>query len=74
MGGTPFGSAWLWAALAFAGVVLLAGAGALLVLRGHHMPRMGSRYRAPAARASGPQELWERIDAGEDPTARGDPR
>jgi uncharacterized membrane protein (TIGR02234 family) len=60
--------------LATAGVVLLAGAGALLVLRGHRMPRMGSRYRAPAARASRPRELWERIDAGEDPTAQGDPR
>ncbi|MGH3795356.1 MAG: Trp biosynthesis-associated membrane protein [Pseudonocardiaceae bacterium] len=56
------------------GAVLLAGAGVALVLWGHRMPRMGSRYRTPAARASRPEELWERIDAGEDPTAQGDPR
>lgn len=63
-------------ALATAGAVLLAGAGVVLVLRGHRMPRMGRRYSAPTARASEPQdqELWERIDAGEDPTAPGDPR
>ncbi len=63
-------------ALATAGAVLLTGTGAVLVLRGHRMPRMGRRYSAPTARTSEPQdlELWERIDAGEDPTASGDPR
>lgn len=61
-------------ALAAAGAVLLAGAGAVLVLYGHRMPRMGRRYQAPTARPQRPQELWERIDAGEDPTAQGDPR
>lgn len=72
-------------ALAAVGAVLIAGAGAALVLRGHRMPRMGRRYRTPTT--SGPttsrppqhhepkyHELWERIDAGEDPTAPGDPR
>lgn len=63
-------------ALAGLGAVLLAAAGAALVLRGHRMPRMGRRYRAPTAPPAVPrdQELWERIDAGEDPTAPGDPR
>lgn len=62
--------------LGAAGAVLLAGAGAALVLRGHRMPRMGRRYRVPTAQRSAPRdhELWERIDAGEDPTAPGDPR
>ncbi len=63
-------------ALAGLGAVLLVAAGAVLVLRGHRMPRMGRRYRAPTAppAVSQDQELWERIDAGEDPTAPGDPR
>jgi hypothetical protein len=48
----------------------------MLMLCGHRMPRMGRRYRVPADRASVPQErqLWERIDAGEDPTVPDDPR
>lgn len=58
------------------GAVLLAVAAVVLVLRGHRMPRMGRRYRAPTARPAElqDQELWERIDAGEDPTVPGDPR
>ena len=58
------------------GTVLLVVAAVVLVLRGHRMPRMGRRYRAPTARPAEPQdqELWERIDAGEDPTVPGDPR
>ncbi|HEX2300229.1 MAG TPA: Trp biosynthesis-associated membrane protein, partial [Pseudonocardiaceae bacterium] len=61
---------------AAAGAVLLGVAGAVLVLWGHRMPRMGRRYRAPAPRPAElqDQELWERIDAGEDPTVPGDPR
>ncbi|MGQ0774096.1 MAG: Trp biosynthesis-associated membrane protein [Pseudonocardiales bacterium] len=69
--------------LAVVGAVLLACAGVVLVLCGHRMPRMGQRYRAPTR--LGPavpttsvptthHELWERIDAGEDPTVPGDPR
>jgi uncharacterized membrane protein (TIGR02234 family) len=65
-------------ALTAVAAVLLAAAGAALLWCGHRMPRMGRRYRVPAARAagpaSGPQGLWERIDAGEDPTASDDPR
>lgn len=75
-------------ALAVLGAVLIAGAGAALVLRGHRMPRMSRRYRAPTVSrhpgsghpGSGPSvpvthhDLWERIDAGEDPTVPGDPR
>lgn len=63
-------------ATAAAGVVLLAAAGLVLIWSGHRMPRMGRRYRAPVPRTDELQdrELWERIDAGEDPTAPGDPR
>lgn len=61
---------------ASAGAGLLAAAGLVLVLSGHRMPRMGRRYRAPTTRPGElhDQELWERIDAGEDPTVPGDPR
>lgn len=63
-------------ATAAAGAVLLAAAGLVLIRSGHRMPRMGRRYRAPVPRTGEleDRELWERIDAGEDPTAPGDPR
>lgn len=71
--------------LAVGGAVLIAGAGAVLLVRGHRMPRMGRRYRARTGlepTTPGPtvlmptthEQWWERIDAGEDPTALGDPR
>lgn len=58
--------------------LLLAAAGLLLVGRGHRMPRLGARYRAPAARRAAPPDsardreraLWDSLDAGEDPTER----
>ncbi|MGH4006889.1 MAG: Trp biosynthesis-associated membrane protein [Pseudonocardiaceae bacterium] len=58
------------------GAALLAAAGVALMVRGHRMPRLGRRYQAPTARPSGPPDgrLWERMDAGEDPTASGYPR
>lgn len=60
------------------GAALLAAAGVVLVVRGHRMPRMGRRYQAPTARnhPSDPtdERFWERMDAGEDPTASGHPR
>lgn len=58
------------------GAVLLAAAGVALVMRGHRMPGLGRRYQAPAARSSGHPDahLWERMDAGDDPTTFGDPR
>ncbi len=61
------------------GAVLLVAAGIALVVRGHRMPRLDRRYRAPTARTSRPPEdslggLWARMDAGEDPTASGHPR
>lgn len=73
-------------ALAAGGALLLVAAAGVLVVRGNRMPRMGRRYRVPAAQGvdtesgtegglgDGPQQgrLWERMDAGEDPTA--DPR
>ncbi|HSZ30980.1 MAG TPA: Trp biosynthesis-associated membrane protein [Pseudonocardiaceae bacterium] len=65
-------------ALAAGGAALLAAAGVTLVVRGHRMPQLGRRYQAPAARPDGqvPPDgrFWERMDAGEDPTASGHPR
>lgn len=65
-------------AVAGAGAGLLAVAGVALLVRGHRMPRMGRHYQVPTAR---PDEklfpdgrFWERMDAGEDPTAPGHPR
>lgn len=66
---------------ALAGVLLLA-AGTVVVLTGHRMPRMGSRYQrragpdtAPAAGPDAPpgaagRSLWDELDAGRDPTDR----
>jgi tryptophan-associated transmembrane protein len=77
----PIGSAMVHfagPALAAVAAVLIAAAGVALVLRGHRMPRLGRRYETPTARPSGPESLdgrfWERMDAGEDPTAPGHPR
>ncbi|MGH3598752.1 MAG: Trp biosynthesis-associated membrane protein, partial [Pseudonocardiaceae bacterium] len=59
--------------------VLLAAAGIALMVRGNRMPRLGRRYQAPTAHLLAPPEgtpdgrLWERMDAGEDPTASGYP-
>jgi hypothetical protein len=65
-------------ALAAGGALLVAAAGVALVVRGHRMPRLGRRYQAPTARRSGQLppdgQFWERMDAGEDPTAPGHPR
>jgi hypothetical protein len=78
----PVGSAtvlFAGPALAAAGAVLLAAAGVALIVRGHRMPRLGRRYQTPAARTARPVapdggQYWERMDAGEDPTAPGHPR
>lgn len=43
----------------------MAVSGALLLLRGHRMPRMGARYQAKPGRRS----AWDELDAGNDPTA-----
>ncbi|HSL09334.1 MAG TPA: Trp biosynthesis-associated membrane protein [Pseudonocardiaceae bacterium] len=60
------------------GAALLAAAGVALVVRGHRMPRLGRRYQAPTVTVrpsdSPDERLWERMDAGEDPTASGHPR
>jgi uncharacterized membrane protein (TIGR02234 family) len=67
-------------ALAAGGALLLAAAGVALGVRGHRMPRLSRRYQAPTARSNGPHQVspegqfWERMDAGEDPTASGHPR
>ncbi|MFY9808598.1 MAG: Trp biosynthesis-associated membrane protein, partial [Pseudonocardiaceae bacterium] len=65
-------------ALAASGALLMAAAGVALAVRGHRMPRLGRRYQAPTARSNERMPLdgrfWERMDAGEDPTAPGHPR
>lgn len=76
------GATVLWAgpALAVGGAGMLAAAGITLGVRGHRMPRLARRYQAPTPRPKGsrhpPPEkgFWERMDAGEDPTASGYPR
>ncbi|MDT0303390.1 Trp biosynthesis-associated membrane protein [Streptomonospora wellingtoniae] len=61
-----------WPALAAAGALLLAAAGACTLVRGAAWPAMGGRYdrhSAPgAARSSDPAELWKSLDTGADPT------
>lgn len=76
----PLGSATVFVAgptLAVTGAGLLAAAGIALIVRGHRMPRLGRRYQAPVARPIEQVVLdgrfWERMDAGEDPTASGHP-
>lgn len=68
--------------LALLGAVLLATGGVLLVVRGHRMPRLGAKYRAPAANrvavgdGTTPKrdhQLWDSLDAGRDPTVGDDP-
>ena len=65
--------------LAAVGAGLLTAAGIALLTRGHRMPRLGRRYQSPVARSDGrtppdDRRFWERLDAGEDPTAPGHPR
>ena len=52
--------------------LLLVGAGSTAVRLARRMPRLGSRYAAPANRRSQRDpdtELWDRLSAGDDPTA-----
>ena len=63
-------TAWYWVAGLAAALTL----GELLVAvrKAPSWPAMGSRYDAPAARASAPatdQDLWRALDEGHDPTA-----
>lgn len=55
-------------AAAVAGGVLLAAAGAVILLAGHRMPRMGSRYTAPASGRNTQPDLWQSLSDGDDPT------
>jgi hypothetical protein len=53
-----------------AGLMLLL-VGALLVARGHRMPRLGARYRTPGAARQTidpDRRWWQALDEGEDPT------
>ncbi|MBM7775706.1 hypothetical protein JOD54_005910 [Actinokineospora baliensis] len=74
--GLAEGSEFAGKALAVLGGVLMVAAGVLLVLTGHRAPRMGGRYRSPAAAkesARGEKDLWEALSEGQDPTLRQPP-
>ncbi|PPK67622.1 Trp biosynthesis-associated membrane protein [Actinokineospora auranticolor] len=62
----------LWGrVLAAAGGALMVAAAVVLLLRGHRAPRLGSRYRSPAAvkeAARAEPDLWQALSAGDDPT------
>lgn len=55
-------------ALAVAGGVLLGVAGVVVAVAGHRMPRMGSRYSAPAGGRKAQPDLWQSLSDGDDPT------
>lgn len=54
--------------LAVAGGALLGAAGVVVAVAGHRMPRMGSRYSAPAGGRKAQPDLWQSLDDGDDPT------
>ncbi|MFI9009769.1 Trp biosynthesis-associated membrane protein [Actinosynnema sp. NPDC053489] len=59
--------------LVLLGALLVVAAGALLVLRGSAMPRLGGGYQTPGAakRTADPErELWNALERGDDPTDR----
>lgn len=64
----------LWGhALGVTGGALMVAAGTLLVVRGHRMPRLGSKYRTPKAANESTEsepDLWRALSEGDDPTAR----
>jgi uncharacterized membrane protein (TIGR02234 family) len=76
--GTVHLSAWPWAALAGAGLLVVAG---LLLFRTGAAGGLGARFDRPAAEDTGQPSLgrgraadpvaaaWEALDRGEDPTA-----
>jgi uncharacterized membrane protein (TIGR02234 family) len=69
--GTPVRTAAPVLALAAGFVLVITGVAIWCWARG--MPRMGGRYAAPGAAARAPareSEWWDRLDAGDDPTAR----
>jgi hypothetical protein len=62
-----------WPVLAAAGGLAVAATGALTITRSARWPAMGARYERPArtrSQAAGPEQLWQALDRGEDPTAR----
>ncbi|ASR37549.1 hypothetical protein BAY61_23950 [Prauserella marina] len=70
--GEPSRTLWGPATAAAAGVLVVLS-GAMLVVRGHRMPRLGAKYSAPGEQkaAKDPDtELWDALSEGEDPTTR----
>ena len=65
-----------WPLLAAVGGLLMAGVGALVVLRAPVLPRLGARYDAPGTRrrvADPDRALWDALDEGRDPTSGAPP-
>jgi tryptophan-associated transmembrane protein len=58
-----------WPVLAAAGGLAVVAAGGLAIGYGGRWPAMGARYER-SARHDGPEQLWEALDRGDDPTAR----
>ncbi|HET8662477.1 MAG TPA: Trp biosynthesis-associated membrane protein [Micromonosporaceae bacterium] len=71
LGGVP-GVRAVWPAACLLGGVLVAGAGVAALRRGRDWPALDSRYdrRPPVTRGDTPEELWNALDRGEDPTVR----
>jgi hypothetical protein len=62
-----------WPVLAAAGGLAVVAAGAFTVARTRRWPSMGARYERPARtgqQAAHPEQLWEALDRGEDPTSQ----
>lgn len=73
-----------WALLCALGGAAVAAAGGLAAARGHRWPAMGARYERSAGRSTAarpeqirperrppgarPEEMWQALDRGEDPT------
>ncbi|MEV0899379.1 Trp biosynthesis-associated membrane protein [Actinoplanes sp. NPDC049802] len=66
---------WIWPVLCAAGGVAVGVGGLLAARHGHRWPAMSARYerRSPTETESvdGTRELWDALDRGDDPTARG---
>lgn len=76
LGAVPAARA-LWPAACLLGGVLVAGVAATALRRGRSWPGLGSRYdrrlpsryRGTSEDRDTPEDLWEALDRGEDPTA-----
>lgn len=72
---TTADAAWGWPVATAVGGLLVAGAAAVCAVRGAGWPGLGARYErrdgsgSAKAAAGRPDQLWDALDRGEDPTA-----